>query len=453
MIRRNLRFLINIARSDNVSLKTTLVRATSGTFVLKIVALMLGLVSSVMLARLLGPVQYGTYNYAFSWLNVLSIPALIGLDTLLAREIAAYRAREEWSKLQGVIRFATVLSLLLSLVIAAIVFVVSLLILGGQQVEGTDRTALYTMWIALLLLPLNTITQIRGGTMKGLRQIIMGQVPDILLRPLLFIALLGSVAILLDIQMSAATAMTVRLVTGIIVFIYGLFILLRALRRTVEPAEPAYEWRLWLRSALPLLGIGLVNVAQRRLDILMLGPLSGLDDVGFYTVALTLSGSATLTLAAANQSLAPTFASLHATGDTHKLQRLVTRSTRLIALGSLPVILLLVLFGQPLLSIYGPAYRAAYPSLLILVIGNFISVAAGPVGLLLTMSGHEGHTLTGRLASVFLYFGLNLLLIPQWGMVGAAVATTLSIVCWNVILVMFAWRRLGIGTTVLGRLK
>lgn len=468
MIRRKIQSALVAARSDNVSLKTLLIRATGGVFVLRIIAQGLGLVTGVMLARLLGSVQYGAYTYAFSWLNVLTIPALLGMNTLVTREIATYRARQDWPKLWGMLRFASALTLTLALILAGGVLVVSALILTASQpdvilpfTQGFDRTLtqpvdlmpVYTLWIALLLLPFNAVTTVRAAAMRGLQRVVQGYMPDLLLRPLLFIALFGGIYMLLDGQVSAPVAMLARLLTGIIVFGYGLFILLRALNQTVERARPAYEFRSWLRSALPMLGVGLVNVAQQRLDVLMLGPLRGLEEVAYYSVALTLSGLAVMLLDAVNQSLAPAIASLYATGDTGKLQRLLTRSVRLAVLGTLPIVLLLVLFGEIILSIYGPTFRSAYPSLLILIVGQLVNSMAGSVGNVLIMGGQERIVLAGRVAGTVLYFVLNLLLIPTWGMIGAAVATTLSLITWNAILAWFAWRRLGLATTIFGNQK
>ena len=203
MIRRKIQSALVAARSDNVSLKTLLIRATGGVFVLRIIAQGLGLVTGVMLARLLGSVQYGAYTYAFSWLNVLTIPALLGMNTLVTREIATYRARQDWPKLWGMLRFASALTLTLALILAGGVLVVSALILTASQpdvilpfTQGFDRTLtqpvdltpVYTLWIALLL-PFNAVITVRasGGRLHRRRRAAGGRA-SCRLRPAIVVA-------------------------------------------------------------------------------------------------------------------------------------------------------------------------------------------------------------------------------------------------------------------------
>lgn len=447
------------------SLRTQLIRATGGTFVLQITALGLRFLTSIMLARLLGVFQYGAYNYALSWLTVLAMPTLLGLDRLLIREFAIYHKREAWGLMQGLLRFANGISLLISAGLVLIVGGVSIAIVVSSATAvtlpflvpaeilpnvETDLTPLVTLWIALLMLPLNSLTLARGSAMRGLKQIILSQIPDQLVRPLLFIALFGITYMLLGGAINAPWAMLMRVITALVVLVYGTFVLIRALPEPMRRARPVYQVQEWLGSSMPMFGVGLMNVLNARLDVLMLGVLGSITEVGLYTTALLLANTSSILLTASTTSLGPTYAQIYDSGDMARLQRVVLKSTRATLLASLPVVVLILVFGEFLLSIFGPEFQAAYPALVILVVGQFVNTAAGTVGILMMMSGYERVTLVSRIVGVIVYAILNLILIPGYGMNGAALATTISLSARNVILVTYAWQHLRIHTSILG---
>lgn len=454
---RTLQTLLRTTTASNAGLRTLLIRSTGGTFALRIFSRGLGFLTNVLLARLLDVPNYGAYTYAFSLLLTLTMPSLVGFDRLLVREFAVYRAQAAWGRMRGLLLMTTLVGVGISLLVGGLVFGISWL--GARQTvtppflvpgslsladQAANRTALHTLWVMLLILPLNTLIQMRTSAMQGLQRVVMGQVPDLVFRPLLFIALVVGASLLLDSHLTAAGAMVLRLMVTVLAFIYGTWLLIKALPPEARLARPVYQMRLWLKSSLPMFVLSILAVLRSRVDVLLLGMLTNLETVALYGAALALSEFAGLILSASITSLTPAFAHIHAEGDHAKLERLVMRSTRMVMLASLPGQLLLVLFGPWLLSLFGPAYEAAYPALVIIVLGQVVNVSAGTAAPLLTMTGHEREAVRGMSAGVIVYVALCLLLIPLWGMEGAAVATAASMITWNVILVGYCWRRLRI---------
>jgi O-antigen/teichoic acid export membrane protein len=143
--------------------------------------------------------------------------------------------------------------------------------------------------------------------------------------------------------------------------------------------------------------------------------------------------------------LAPEIARLHAQNHTAALQRLLTRSTLLTLLPAGLAALVLVLGGRLILgSVFGPAFEAASGALAILAIGQLFNSAAGPVGLFLSMTGHEKDALNGIIMSAVLNLVLNAVLIPPFGIVGSAIATAFSYLMWNLLLAFVLYRRLNL---------
>ncbi|MGH2542589.1 MAG: polysaccharide biosynthesis C-terminal domain-containing protein, partial [Ardenticatenaceae bacterium] len=151
------------------------------------------------------------------------------------------------------------------------------------------------------------------------------------------------------------------------------------------------------------------------------------------------------TLTAANMVLAPYIAQLYAAGDNTRLQHMVTRGAQVILLTALPVAGTFIFFGEPILaSVFGDAYRAGAAALAILCLGQLVNAGAGSVGLILNMTGHERDTAVGVAAAAAANLILNLILIPRFGIEGAAVATAVSLATWNVLLCRRVYRRVGI---------
>ena len=151
-----------------------------------------------------------------------------------------------------------------------------------------------------------------------------------------------------------------------------------------------------------------------------------------------------------NIALAPNIAHLHADGNRAELQRIMTHSARLILAGALPIAGFFILWGKPFLSLFGPEFTKAYNVLVILSIGQLVNAATGPGGLLLVMTNREREAAWTIGLSVILHAVMNIALIPRWGIEGAAIAGSTSIIVANLGMTWFAWRRLGIYATVLG---
>lgn len=86
-------------------------------------------------------------------------------------------------------------------------------------------------------------------------------------------------------------------------------------------------------------------------------------------------------------------------------------------------------------------------------VGYLINLSVGPVALSLIMTGHEKITTVGVVSGAVINIVLNFLLIPKWGIEGAAFATSISMIIWNVILVIWLYKKSGINSTVLGKTK
>jgi O-antigen/teichoic acid export membrane protein len=431
------RLLLN---PDEPDLRVRISRDAAGTLTLRATTLGLAFVASVLLARLLGPEGYGAYAYAFTWVTVLGVLALMGLDRLLVREIVTYRARGAWGPMRGFLRRANQAALVGAIALA------SLVALATWALGGLGSETMSALWVAVILLPLIVLNRIRQLTLQGLDYVVLGQVPEALIQPVLLIAMVVGGFVLLDGDVSAAGAMGMAAAAAGVSLIVGRRLVRRLLPGPVRVARPEYETSAWVRSALPLLVMGLLMIVSSRVGILMLGPIRGPEDTGVYAVVQRMAEFIPFFMIGLGPVLSPIIARLHVEGDLERLERVVTRSALAVFLVTLPIALALIGFGHQVLTLFGPEFTQGHTALAILVVGQLVNVATGMVSVVLIMTGHERDATVaagvGALASVL----LSAVLIPSWGIEGAAVAAATSMVLWNGLAVFYVHRRLGIHT-------
>lgn len=396
-------------------------------FGLRGAGLALGLGVNVLLARKLGPAQLGIYAYVFTVITLLAIPVQSGAAALMIREVARDVAAQAWGRLRGGLRAANLAAALLSVLIALVA--VPVILHSGSQSKA--------VWIwALLLLPLYCLANLRGAALRGLQRALIGQMPDLIVRPAclaLALLLVGSV-----VQLDAANAMALHVFSATVAFLIGTMILMRALPPQMRDAAPEYHPRLWLRSVLPFTLIAGVQAINSSLAVLLLGHFATTQDIAYYRVADLGASLVVMGFAAGEILMAPRIARLHALGDHINLQSQVTRMTRIMLLAALPVALVNTLCGDILIRwLFGAAYAGARWPLFVLSIGQLINAGTGSVAALLTMTGHEKEAMRAFIATTVINLILGALLVPHLGALGAAIAAAVALVTLNL---TFVWR-------------
>lgn len=417
-----------------------------GSYGLLVASVAISLVTSIFLARTLGPAGYGDYAYAMTWLLVLSTVAGVGMDKLALRSTAAYQSKEEWSLLNGLVRWVTGNSFLASLLVAAAGIVISRFL-----ITGVDPVTLATLTVAFLMLPLLVLTRVLQGVLRGLEHILQGQIAEVFIRPFLLAGFLV-VVFILNRPLTPAQAMSLHVLAAVAGAGLAIFLFVRAYPTGARGVTPQFQARAWWAIALPFLFTGLLETLNQRADILVLGSLAGTEPVGIYNVVKRLGEPALFVLISVNMALAPRISRLYAGNDRRQMQALITKSTRLIVYVSFPISLFLIIAGPWLLRLWGPSFATGYTALVIVSLGYLANAATGPVILLLNMTRHERAAMLSVGIGVIINIILDFALIPNYGINGAALATATSTIVLNLLLVYFVRKRLGIDATVLGRM-
>jgi O-antigen/teichoic acid export membrane protein/glycosyltransferase involved in cell wall biosynthesis len=418
--------------------------SASATAALQGASTAMGFVLSVLLARFLGSVGYGRYAVAFAWASLLTTPAILGLDRFLVRGIAVYEVHGEWSLMKGLLRRTNQLVLLTSLSICACSIVV-----GLMWVSPVFRGP---FCVAMLLIPITALTLLRQGAMQAVGRVVSGQLPEYLVRPLLII--LGVVALELagGGALTPATALGANVAGVAVAFVLGAVLLRRALPTVLRSVSPKFVTRAWLRASLPMMLISGVWMANAYVSTLVVGTLAGAHAAGVYNVAQRGAELILVLLFATNMPLAPAAARLHARGDMRGLEHTTERMARATFLVSLPVAAAFIAFPGVYMGLFGAGFRTGATALVILALGQLFNAVSGPSGNILIMTGHERAAVRGVAAGLLANVLLAIALVPSLGATGGAIAFACSLVLWNIALVVFARRLVGVNVTAFHRL-
>jgi O-antigen/teichoic acid export membrane protein len=314
-----------------------------------------------------------------------------------------------------------------------------------------SRLQLTTFAWGLVLVPMLVMVRVRDAAIRGLRHVVAGQLCEAILRPALLLTLVITFA-LVAIDLTADRAMALHVFAAAVASLMSVTLLSKFRPAETHFVSPRFEHGAWLRSMLPLgLTAGMMLIT-RQSDIVVLGLFVEADQVGIYRVAVQASMLVAFGLQAVNMVAMPHVTRLYNRGAYPQLQYLATACARASLAIALPAAVTFSFFGEALLRwIVGVDYVTGAFALAILACGQVVNAGMGSVGLLLNMTDNE-MVVTRILAfSVAGNIVANLALIPLWGMNGAAWATAMTFILWNVLLSRAVKKRLGINSTVFAR--
>lgn len=428
------------------SLKSNLMRGGLASIAIKVFGLGFSLLTAVVLARVLGPEQYGIYSYVLAIVSILAIPAMFGLPSLIVRETAKAEVKQEWGKMRGLWFWSNSITASLSIFIA----IIAALVLWLNRENFTEMQFLTFAW-GIAFIPLSALAALRGASLRGLRKVIQGQLPEQVLKPALFIVMLAVVGLTGITQLTAQSAMMLNALSAGMAFVFGAWLLLRVKPKQLNNAEKEFERKAWTASVIPFAALSGLAVLVTQTDIVMLGILKEAADVGIYKVAAQGADLAALGIVAANMVTMPYMSRFANKNDIDGLEKIAQKSARLSFFVALGMTLVFFIMGEGLIEfVFGSDYIQSYLPLLLLAAGQLIHAGLGPGGTVLNMSGYEKGTLITLILSALINVALNFIFIPFWGVYGAAIATLISVVFRKVVIWMMVYLTYGIDSSAFG---
>jgi len=419
-------------------------RVAGAAFLIRVAAAALAYLSQIALARWMGTHDFGVYVYVWTWALLIGNVADAGLANAAQRFIPEYSAHNNVAALRGYITGSRRLSFGIAVVLAlAAAFAITL---GAPWI---DDAAVLPLYLACLCLPAYAFQSVQDGIARCYNWVAVGQLPTFVIRPVLLLAMIGT-AWALGLPTTATTAILCTAASFWLIAAIQTILLNRRLAAVVAPGEATFETGRWLATSLPIITVVGFYVLLTYVDVIILQMFRSPESVAYYHAATKTLALVAFVHFSVSAATAHRFTSYHAAGDRERLTAFVASAVRWTFWPSLALMIVLLALGRPLLSLFGRDFASAYPLMFLLAIGLMARASVGPSERLLSMLGEQR-------ACAFAYagaFAFNLvaclLLIPEFGAAGAAIATSLALIIESALLFAIVKRRLGVHTFIIG---
>jgi O-antigen/teichoic acid export membrane protein len=411
----------------------------SASFVARALGTALNFLFQIILARLLGAHGVGIYYLALSTTTSAALIARMGMDHNLTRTVAAQAESENWAAIRQVASHALRAGLIAAVLAVAIVFF-SAGWVSEHVFAKPDLTAPLSV-MAFAIMPVAMII-LYARALQGLRLVAEATLVETAITPFTACAL---VFVLVS---------RFEIVGGTIAYCVGAMIALSVAALTWQRrsgqwpsaesnSEVGSTVKFVLQSS-PYFGVMLCQQLALVAPLFILGALRSGADVGLFYSANRTAALIGLILVAANSIVAPKIAALYQSRDLKTLDRVVRRSAMLVSMVALPALLVFLLAPSFVMSVFGSEFAASADLLRVLALGQLVNIVTGSVGFVLLMTENLRSVFITSILLLITVVGLSLFLVPQLGAMGAALATTGSLLVASIIRVILAWRDLRI---------
>ena len=397
----------------------------------------LGYATQSALARGLGRESFGLYTLGVAVVTAAQIISQFGLDNGVVRYVAHYRAQGDTARVRGTILQAVGLTFAFSLVVAVAIF------FGAGTIAGFFDPDLEPVVRAFAFaVPFFALMSIICWATQGFQTVAYATYTQQILRPLIYLLLVIGVYFVGASLVGVIAAYVISMALGVLI---GLFFL----RRLFPPllnfrTRPKFETRALFGVSVPMSVSRATQYANNWTAILVLGIFQPAGVVGLFQAAFRTATFATLVRFAFNGIFSPIISNLHAQENTEDLGRLYKDVTRWTFTGAFAIFLLIVLLTSEILTVFGgKEYAAGATALIIVAFAQLFSTSVGPANRMLAMTDNQTVlmiiTTIGALTGVAVCFAL----IPDFGMIGAAIGAAAAILTENTATLIFVRRRLG----------
>ncbi len=398
----------------------------------------LAYVAQVLAARYLGQDGFGVYALALVWLTLLGHLSVGGTNQALCRYVAQALATGDHATVRGFLRFGIVFALgagtLLGLGAVAVVTLTSGLV---------DEIYVLPLAIAFLAVPLLAIQDNLEAIARSFDKPLLGIGPAYLVRHGASILAFAGLA-LSPLTPSPTLALAGAMVAILAGIVAQVALLRAALREALPVGPPRYAIRLWLRTALPIALVDTTELLLLNADVLVVGLFFPPDAVAIYFAATRITQILEYIRYSASAATGQRYAALSAMGHRAELYHLVALVTLATSALTLAGAAALSLAAPLLLGFFGPSFATAAWLVPILASGMVVACLCGPGEDILTMLGEERVCALSFAVSLAVNIGLLFLLIPAFGLAGAAIASAATMACRSLALAGYAYARLGI---------
>lgn len=420
---------------DSATILSKLIGASGWMMFVKLLGAASGYALAWLVTQQEGAAAYGRFELGLTVLAMGALAARVGLDGVMVKWLAASHARG----LHGIQRSLVFRAMAVTLLVG---MGLSWLVMAGQEVlihwSGDAETKEVWPWVAAGI-PVLALWGLSAEMLRGLSRMKQYALSQQGLLTALAVGVLWATS--LGVLKSYAWAVGIAMTLSVVMLLASL-----SWRKGSASNwdESEWGWKSMFSTGWPMLMGSAMYLVMSWSDTLLVAHYLEEDQVGVYRLTFKLAAVVTLVQAAVNSYAAPLFAERHAVGDKEGVRAALRTATLLNVAFSIPAFVAIVLLGPVLLRWFGEEFVSGTACLHWLALGQLSMTLCGPVMYVLNMTGYERIGNRILWTTALINVAINVYAIPRMGIVGAAVATALSLVIWNVAAAWAVQQKLGL---------
>jgi len=390
------------------------------------------------MAWLYGPAQLGFYVLGITLVQMTNLVSQLGMDNGVVRYVAHYAAEGDVRRVRGTVIQALLVTFGLSVALSGLLFFGA----GFLADKVFGKPFLETIFAAFSVsVPFFTIMSMALWATQGFQTVKYATYVQYVVRPLINLALIV-VFYLFGVQvLGAVAAYILSMALGAILALYYLKRVFPGLLNS--EIRPKFESRALLAASAPMTVVSLTQQITPWIAVLVLGAFDTVWAVGIYDVGARTANLSTLVLFAFIGIFSPMVSNLYSRGQVQDLAYLYKDVSYWAFTGALVFFLTTALLAQDIMVVFGADFASGWPVVVIIAASQLFSSSVGPTARVLVMTGHQRIVVFSALGSAAAAMVLNLLLVPAFGIFGAAVATAAAVILANAVTLAFVHRLLG----------
>jgi O-antigen/teichoic acid export membrane protein len=425
-------------------------KGSSIAFVYRVLGLFLNYYLLMIIPRRFNVESLGIYNLATNFLAIAALLGTMGFNTSVLRFTAQYNVQGKYTKIanfyKGIIKAVGILSLTFSILIFVFASQIAITFYHNPDLTIPLKIIAFT-------LPFQVILNIDIEFIRGLKKIQYSEYLRNLNQPLINTIVIFSAGFAVFTFLNFNELPLIGYTLGVLIsLIFSIVVISKFLKNNKTDStgennpDDNFSLKEQLKVSSPMIITSFAHIMQARLGLQILAMMSTIQSVAAYSVAARLAILTTFVQMAVNTISASKFSELFWENKIDELNKVVTFSTRMVFMVSLPAVILLISFPKFLLGLVDPQIENGATALVLLAIAQFISACSGSVGTFLNMTGHQVVLRNIVLLGIAINIILCVLLIPKFDLIGTAVANLVSVSFWNVAGAIYVYKKYKIKT-------
>lgn len=401
-----------------------------------------------VIARYLGPVDFGEFSILFSVAMLAGTLASFGQQIFLVKEIPRSREIGNQSVELGTYIFSALMTVAASVIVSVGLFV----LLSSEAWQYSTVSVVFTVLLTSTFAVSQTTVgalRVQGATLYGIAtRDLVWRVASIAL-----VAIIGTMVAGSTESLPAGAAMaTLSLILVPIVILHGIKIL-KHIRKRFHQIRPIIQWRHWLSASSGLALVGIIASGDAYAFTIVLGGVLSEIETGAYFAALKSVEAINLFLMAVTLVVAPELSKAAARGDSELLQRKANSAFLLQAVPAVLACGLIFLLAEPLLSLFATEYAQFANLLRVLAVAMLINALTGSTVLLMQLGNLHWLQVWLQGGSLIIALLLIPVLAPHMGVMAAGTAFFVSKAAWNIAAIVAIRRKFGADPSIVGFLQ